>query len=328
MLFLTTTAIDIDEELMNRCLVLTVNETREQTQRIHQLQRQRQTLEGLLLENDKSHITNLHQNAQRLLRPVLVVNPFAEQLTFLDTQTRTRRDHMKYLTLIRSIALLHQYQREIKKIERNGNTLEYIEVIPSDIALANALAHEVLGRTLDELPPQTRKLLSLIYAWVQQQCDVEKIPQRDFRFSRRDIREFSRWSDGQLKIHCYRLEELEYLLVHRGGRGQSIVYELLYRASENEGKHLMGLINLVDITRDGGKLGLGNEKSGLDDQKLVPSQAQVSPKSGGSQSNKNSASPCNTMDIEEVIDNSVQKDLLAKKNNTPSGESVPSMVRS
>jgi len=32
MIFLTTTAIDLDEELLNRCLVLTVNEDREQTQ--------------------------------------------------------------------------------------------------------------------------------------------------------------------------------------------------------------------------------------------------------------------------------------------------------
>ena len=35
MIFLTTTAIDLDEELLNRCLVLTVNEDREQTQAIH-----------------------------------------------------------------------------------------------------------------------------------------------------------------------------------------------------------------------------------------------------------------------------------------------------
>ena len=48
MMFLTTTAIDIDEELLNRCLVLTVNEDREQTQAIHRLQRERQTIEGLL----------------------------------------------------------------------------------------------------------------------------------------------------------------------------------------------------------------------------------------------------------------------------------------
>ena len=48
MMFLTTTAIDIDEELLNRCLVLSVNEDREQTQAIHRLQREQQTLEGLL----------------------------------------------------------------------------------------------------------------------------------------------------------------------------------------------------------------------------------------------------------------------------------------
>ena len=52
MLFLTTTAIDIDEELMNRRLVLTVDESREQTRAIHALQRRRQTLAGLLADED------------------------------------------------------------------------------------------------------------------------------------------------------------------------------------------------------------------------------------------------------------------------------------
>ena len=97
MLFLTTTAIDIDEELLNRCLVLTVNESPvQQTQAIHQMQRKQQTLEGLLQAEDKKQLVQLHRNAQRLLRPLLVANPFAEKLTFLDDRTRTRRDHMKY----------------------------------------------------------------------------------------------------------------------------------------------------------------------------------------------------------------------------------------
>jgi len=39
MIFLTTTAVEIDEELLNRCLILTVDESREQTERIHALQR-------------------------------------------------------------------------------------------------------------------------------------------------------------------------------------------------------------------------------------------------------------------------------------------------
>ena len=88
-----------------------------------------------------------------------MVNPYAERLTFLDERTRTRRDHQKYLTLIDAIALLHQHQRPIKTAEQVGERIEYVEVTPADIALANRLAHEVLGRSLDELPPQTRNLL-------------------------------------------------------------------------------------------------------------------------------------------------------------------------
>ena len=106
MIFLTTTAIDLDEEMLNRCLVLSVNEDRAQTQAIHRVQREAQTLEGLLQRRDRSTILAVHRNAQRLLKPVFVANPYARELTFHDSQTRTRRDHMKYLTLIRSIALL------------------------------------------------------------------------------------------------------------------------------------------------------------------------------------------------------------------------------
>src|SRR5262245_60425252 len=93
MIFLTTTAIEIDEELLNRCLVLTVDEEREQTQAIHELQRAARGLSGRLLRRARARILKLHQNAQRLLRPLLVVNPFAERLRFPDHRTRTRRDH-------------------------------------------------------------------------------------------------------------------------------------------------------------------------------------------------------------------------------------------
>lgn len=263
MLFLTTTAIDIDEELMNRCVVLTVNETREQTAAIHSMQRARQTLEGLLAEEDKKDIIQLHRNAQRLIRPLLVVNPFANELTFLDDKTRTRRDHMKYLTLIRTITLLHQYQREIKTINHKGKQLKYIEATANDIETANRLAGDVLGRTLDELPPQSRKLLHLIKTWVDDQSQQLKLDQKDFRFSRKDIREVTGWGNTQLKIHLRRLEDMEYLLIHRGGRGQSFVYELLYDGNGKSGEaFLMGLINPENLRYDEKKSGLNQNKAG------------------------------------------------------------------
>jgi DNA primase len=245
MIFLTTTAIDLDEEMLNRCLVLSVNEDRAQTQAIHRVQREAQTLEGLLQRRDRSTILAVHRNAQRLLKPVFVANPYARELTFHDSQTRTRRDHMKYLTLIRSIALLHQHQRPRKTVDHRGRTVEYIEVALSDIAVANRLAHEVLGRSLDELPPQTRRLLLAVDTMVTAECERQKMARSDYRFSRRDVREATGWGDTQLKIHLHRLEEMEYLLAHRGGRGQSFVYELVFARLADSGKPtLPGLIEI------------------------------------------------------------------------------------
>ena len=279
MIFLTTTAIQLDEELLNRCLVLTVNEDRSQTQAIHRQQREQQTIEGLLARNDRIDTLKLHRNAQRLLKPVFVANPFARELTFLDSQTRTRRDHMKYLTLIRSIALLHQYQRPIKTAVHNGKTIQYIEVAIEDIEVANRLAHEVLGRSLDELPPQTRRLLLLIDGMVSKECERLKMERTDYRFSRRDVRQYTGWGNTQLKTHLSRLEEMEYLLVHHGGRGQSFVYELMFERSAGDDRPVLpGLIDVEKLRYDGNRSGLNGSKSGS-------SRPQVGGVSGGGRVN-------------------------------------------
>ena len=254
MIFSTTTAIDHDEELLNRCLTLAVDESREQTRAIHQLQRQRRTLEGLFAEQARERLLRQHRNAQRLLRPLAVRNPYADALTFPDERTRLRRDHEKYLTLIDTITLLHQHQRPVRMAEQDGERIEYVEVTREDIEIANRLAHEALGRSLDELSPQTRRLLALVSAMVAKRCAAQKILRTDLRFSRRDVREYSGWSDFQVKMHMRKLEELEYVLVHRGGRGQSFVYEMLYDGGGEDGKpHLMGLIDAATLRAYDGK---------------------------------------------------------------------------
>ena len=247
MIFLTTTAIEVDDELLNRCLVLTVDEGRDQTRKIHELQREAQTLEGLLAKRERERIVRLYQNAQRLIRPLFVANPFARELTFLDHQTRTRRDHMKYLTLIRAIALLHQYQRPVKTAEHLGEAIRYIEVTREDIATAHRLAHDVLGRSLDELPPQTRRLLGLIEELVTEGAQKLGVDGSDFRFSRRQVRERTGWGDTQLRVHLGRLVELELVLAHRGRQGQSFLYELLAQTGAI-GPSLSGLLDAETLS--------------------------------------------------------------------------------
>jgi DNA primase len=174
MLFLTTTAIDLDPELQNRCLTLAINESREQTEAIHRRQREARTLAGLAANKQAATIRALHQAAQSLLKPLAVVNPYAERLTFRSESTRMRRDNAKYLTLIEAITFLHQYQRPTRSYrdpdDAGGTPIDYVEVTLDDIALANRLAHEVLGRSLDELPPQTRRVLGLITGYVDEQA--------------------------------------------------------------------------------------------------------------------------------------------------------------
>jgi DNA primase len=233
MLFLTTTAQDVDEELLNRAITLTVNEDREQTRAIHRRQREARTIEGHLLRRKRAKLVRLHRNAQRLLRPITVVNNHAVG-EFPDYMTRARRDHAKLLTLIEAIALLHQHQREIKTIACEGDTLEYIEATEQDVKLAQSLADQVgLIPSLDELRPQARKLLALITEMVKTESERQQIEIDKCRFTRRTVREYTKWGDTQLRQHLRRLEEMEYLIVRRGGnQGQLVVYQLAQAEEE------------------------------------------------------------------------------------------------
>ncbi|CAN5175294.1 hypothetical protein BH09MYX1_BH09MYX1_58790 [soil metagenome] len=278
MIFLTTTAIEVDEELLNRCLVLSVDEGREQTRAIHARQRSAQTIEGMLARRECEAIVKLHRDAQRMLRAVVVANPFAHELGFVDTATRTRRDHMKYLTLIRTIALLHQYQRPVKTAQHHGQTLRYIEVTKEDIAVANRLCHEVLGRSLDELPPQTRRLLGLVEELVREGCAKLGVDREDFRFSRRDVREAITWGQTQLRIRLGRLIEMEYLLVHRGKQGQGFVYELAYDGCGKDGAPFLS--GLLDVSGAGAGTSTISTSRGSEGDFAGSSRGDIGPKSG------------------------------------------------
>ena len=100
----------------------------------------------------------------------------------------------------------------------------------------------------------------------------------DVRFSRKDVRAFTKWSDSQLKRHLHRLEELEYLVVHHGGRGQSLAYELVFERQEDSGKPV--LPGLIEVEKLAG-YGYDEKKSGVEGEKSGSSLPQVRGVSGG-----------------------------------------------
>jgi hypothetical protein len=220
------------------------------------LQRKARSLEGLRLKKQRQTLLALMRNVQRLVRPLDVVNPWADELTFTADRTRTRRDHEKYLTLIDAIALLHQHQRPVERDPQSGlpseavaKEGEFIRVTLDDIALANRLAPELLGRSLDELPPQTRRLLDAVKSTVKAQRKERDVEQALALFSRRDLQAACGWSYSQVKRHLFRLQELEYVAPRFGRMGATLKYELLIDADEPTEVAHIGLLDVAKLKK-------------------------------------------------------------------------------
>ena len=225
-IMMTTASASVDEELLNRCVVVSVDEGPEQTKAIHAVQRHARTLEGLLAKADRIAIENLHRNAQRLLEPIHVVNPYATDLGFTATTTRARRDQKKYLGLIDAIALLHQHLRQHKTVERDTGSMKYIEVVRSDIELADRLIGHLLTQATEDMPPQTSRMLHLVRDLVSSEADKHGIDGKDVRFTRRMVRERMGWTEKQTRVHLGRLLDLEHVVRYRAAAGQHHLYGL------------------------------------------------------------------------------------------------------
>jgi DNA primase len=247
---LTTTAAEIDQETASRFIFLTIDESPEMTARIHEKQRQSRTLEGLAQKKKTEKIVKKHQTAQRLLKPIAVVNNFTPYLTYPNKSIVTRRDHEKYLGLIDVITFLHQYQRKVKTMEIDGEPVEYIEVTLFDIDQANRIANEVLGQSLDELARPSRTLLDGIYKMVKEIAEKNSIPVDEVFFTRRQVRETMGWSDWQIKVHIKQLEELEYLHIRIGSRGKEYAYALNYKGQgEDNSRFYLNLTPVEEIKK-------------------------------------------------------------------------------
>jgi hypothetical protein len=213
-----TTASAVNHENATRCFELTMDESPEQTRRIHERQRLMRTERGLDLRREAEAIARRHWNAQRLLESLPVVIPFADRLTFPSSWMRTRRDHARFLNLIEVSAFLHQHQRE----RRNGAVLADV----ADYAAAYALAASVLAETLSDVKKPLREAYERIRGLSSE---------GDGTISRREIREALAVPDSTVRRWLSDLVELEYLAIVDTGR-QGAGKTARYRIADSEPK--------------------------------------------------------------------------------------------
>lgn len=234
-IFLTTTRPEaLDYETRNRFLMLTVDESAEQTRRILERQRWGETLEGLVSKTKRAAVIRRHHNAQRLIAPVRVIIPDAPSLRFPSRRLSLRREQKKYLTLIKTIALLHQHQRRCHTVIVEGERVQYIEAAAADVALAQQLAPALLRRNLDDLAPPSRSLLLDIRKVVDAKMEALKIPQCYAHVSRQEIQAATGLSYWHLRAYLAQLVEHEYLAIVRGTQGKRFLYELLWEGEDDD----------------------------------------------------------------------------------------------
>lgn len=209
-----------NEETENRLLEIALNESIAQNVAVQEYKKKRAA--SGWNENEEKSIIQRHHTAQRLLKKVDVIIPYAEEIKFPFTQIRTRRDFQKFLDLISVVAYLHQFQREAKSI--NGS--DYIEANLSDYEIAYNLIESIIKRSLDELKPKSRELFQIIKDIVDDKAKKTKRDSSDINFTRNDIIKDSEWTLRQARTYIGDLVNSEYIQVLSGNKGKEYVYKL------------------------------------------------------------------------------------------------------
>ncbi len=234
-IFETTTNPHTDAETKSRFIIASIDESPEQTRAILQAQRNAHTLEGLLRYRQGEKIRNRHRAFQRLLKPLVVLNPFEPELSYQEERMMGRRDHPKYLHLILVITFLHQMQRPMKHHPEIG---DYIETTREDIALADEIAAGLFG--WDELSRPSRRLLELLTQYVSEKGQRLEIAKSEVEFSRREVREAFGWSEYQMRTHLKELVQMEYVVPVSGRHGQLYRYLLVNEQLRGEKPNFEG----------------------------------------------------------------------------------------
>jgi hypothetical protein len=212
-----------DEDTKRLFLTITLDETEEQTKRVIENQLIAETFNGHAILIKQESIKQIHRNVQQLLKPLSVCFPNELSIKYPTSCLHNRRDMTIFISLVKTIAVLHQYQRS------SNDGIVYVE--QSDIETAIELSKEAFAIAHDELSPQARVLLTHIQAHVNEKLTTvyndKEISISDITFSRREVRLLCGWSETYSRTIFSELLRQEYIGKVSGKQGLKYSYVLL-----------------------------------------------------------------------------------------------------
>lgn len=210
-----TTKEQIYEDNANRSFLLYLDESEAQDARI--MRYQRALSANQLDEQEQEKAKELLRNAQRLLEPIKVVNPFAESLALPSAVFKPRRTNTHYLQFIEAVTFYHQMQRERKYDKNTGE--EYIETTLEDIEAANRLLKDILLRKSDDLTGACRNYFEVLKTFL--------LGTNQKTFTNRWISLKLRISIATVKRHHLDLYNCGYLRIVKRDKLKGYEYEIV-----------------------------------------------------------------------------------------------------
>lgn len=209
-----TTQESMYEDNANRSFLIYLDESKEQDKKV--MHYQRLLSAGKIQLEEEQQTKDFLKNVQRVLKPIKIINPYAEYLEIPDEVFKPRRSNAHYLGFIEAVTFYHQYQRTE---EVNTDTGElFIQTTLQDIEIANELMKDILLRKSDELNKATRSYFEHLKAYLK--------TEKKSTFSTKEIRQALRTNPSSQKRYMILLLANNYIKKVKGKKELGFVYEV------------------------------------------------------------------------------------------------------
>jgi predicted transcriptional regulator len=229
-----TTNEHIYEDNANRSFLIYLDESEAQDERVMEYQRK---LSARKIDSSEQHqIQKLLQNVQRILQPITVQNPFAEQLIIPKEVFKPRRTNAHYIAFIEAVTFYKQYQREHKVDKETGEI--FIETTLEDIAEANELMKNILLKKADELGYATRKYLERLKKYLQDS--------KQKTFFNKEVREALKENPNTQRMYMSELLQYGFVRKKEGDKKKGFSYEVInYEEYKNLQSHINNALDEI-----------------------------------------------------------------------------------
>jgi hypothetical protein len=225
-----TTKESIYEDNANRSLLIYLNDSKAQDEKVMHYQKQHRAGLVDIYQEQKTQIKLQHM--QKALVPIKVINPFAPLIDLPDNFPKKRRALPILLNFIEAITFYHQYQRTETVSQDTGEV--YIETEPIDIENGFKYLKHVLFRRSDELSGALRSFYENIKIIVTEYIIENNTENNTAKFKVSDIRQHIKLTPRSIQVYLKSLTEYGYAQIIGGKQRQGYEYELLNGTSESE----------------------------------------------------------------------------------------------